>query len=408
MADTMINQPWQADLQGAQRRRQLAQALMGNVMAPAQGQMIGRYYVGDGIGAGIAKLGQALLARSYNRSADETEQNALAAKQAAQEKAMTDFTGAISGQPELDPSSIGDVINGGSLRYTSGKPSNRDLGMALLKARNAGLDVDKDTAQLLMGDNAPIEALGVVQTDENGNVWNLNKRGQWNQAPFQAGLTPKEKERLNREDRRFNATLNKPTLVQTDNGFEWVRPGQLPAGKPKSAAGGAPTDGENKAAASTLIMDNALNDFEAATGAAGAMSDRGYIASKVPLVGQFFVPEPDQKAKAAMTDWYREKLRLESGATIGDNEAYEEAKRYFPVPGDDKGTIEQKARAREVVMQGLRLKAGRAGAAAPADGKPGSTAKQLPATNAKGWVLMTDANGNRAYVGPNNQIEEVR
>jgi len=31
-----------------------------------------------------------------------------------------------------------------------------------------------------------------------------------------------------------------------------------------------------------------------------------------------------------------------------------------------------------------------------------------PPTNAKGWKLMTDANGNKAYVGPNKEIEEVR
>lgn len=31
-----------------------------------------------------------------------------------------------------------------------------------------------------------------------------------------------------------------------------------------------------------------------------------------------------------------------------------------------------------------------------------------PLTNAKGWKLMTDAKGNKAYVGPNNEIEEVR
>ena len=36
------------------------------------------------------------------------------------------------------------------------------------------------------------------------------------------------------------------------------------------------------------------------------------------------------------------------------------------------------------------------------------SAAKLPETNAKGWRLMIDANGNRAYVGPNNEIEEVR
>jgi hypothetical protein len=34
--------------------------------------------------------------------------------------------------------------------------------------------------------------------------------------------------------------------------------------------------------------------------------------------------------------------------------------------------------------------------------------KELPPTNAKGWRLMTDKNGRKAYVGPNNEIEEVK
>jgi hypothetical protein len=30
-----------------------------------------------------------------------------------------------------------------------------------------------------------------------------------------------------------------------------------------------------------------------------------------------------------------------------------------------------------------------------------------PPTNAQGWKLMEDAGGNKAYVGPNGEIEEV-
>jgi hypothetical protein len=33
---------------------------------------------------------------------------------------------------------------------------------------------------------------------------------------------------------------------------------------------------------------------------------------------------------------------------------------------------------------------------------------KTPTKNAKGWVLMTDKNGNKAYVGPNKEIEEVK
>ena len=36
------------------------------------------------------------------------------------------------------------------------------------------------------------------------------------------------------------------------------------------------------------------------------------------------------------------------------------------------------------------------------------TQGELPAANAEGWSLMTDKNGNRAYVGPNGEIQEVQ
>ncbi len=34
--------------------------------------------------------------------------------------------------------------------------------------------------------------------------------------------------------------------------------------------------------------------------------------------------------------------------------------------------------------------------------------KNIPLTNAKGWALHTDANNNKAYVGPNGEIDEVK
>lgn len=36
-----------------------------------------------------------------------------------------------------------------------------------------------------------------------------------------------------------------------------------------------------------------------------------------------------------------------------------------------------------------------------------STSTEIPLVNSKGWTLKVDASGNRAYVGPNNEIEEL-
>jgi hypothetical protein len=41
-------------------------------------------------------------------------------------------------------------------------------------------------------------------------------------------------------------------------------------------------------------------------------------------------------------------------------------------------------------------------------GKKSGTKKSSPLKNAKGWALHQDAKGNRAYVGPNGEIEEVK
>jgi len=87
---------------------------------------------------------------------------------------------------------------------------------------------------------------------------------------------------------------------------------------------------------------------------------RDRIAQATPFVGNFLVTEQGQRYLNAAAEWARAKLRLESGAAIGENEAREEAKTYFPMPGDDAATVEQKRRLRETAVAGIRTQAGRA------------------------------------------------
>lgn len=54
-----------------------------------------------------------------------------------------------------------------------------------------------------------------------------------------------------------------------------------------------------------------------------------------------------------MSDWVRSKLRKESGAVIGEKEALDEIKTYFPMPGDTKADINEKKRKRDVAERSL-------------------------------------------------------
>jgi hypothetical protein len=51
-------------------------------------------------------------------------------------------------------------------------------------------------------------------------------------------------------------------------------------------------------------------------------------------------------------------LRKESGAAISQDEFTNEDKKYFPQPNDSAATIEQKARARDLAIEGLKAQAG--------------------------------------------------
>jgi len=133
----------------------------------------------------------------------------------------------------------------------------------------------------------------------------------------------------------------------------------------------------------------------------------------VPLIGgalgaatnTLALSAQDQQAEQAQRDFINAVLRQESGAAIGASEFDNARKQYFPQPGDSKEVIAQKAANRKTAIAGLQRSAG------PSYKAPNASVKgAAPALkNAKGWVLHTDAQGNRAYVSPDGkQFEEVQ
>jgi hypothetical protein len=69
-------------------------------------------------------------------------------------------------------------------------------------------------------------------------------------------------------------------------------------------------------------------------------------------------PGDTQKFEQAANDWIRAKLRKESGAAIGKDEMESEFRTYFPMVGDSAEVIAQKAEARRVATDAMRLNAG--------------------------------------------------
>lgn len=104
------------------------------------------------------------------------------------------------------------------------------------------------------------------------------------------------------------------------------------------------------------------------------------------LANKTLSPEAQQYLQAVQ-DFNRAKLRKESGAAIGKEEVFGDLSTFFPVPGDDANTLQQKATARETAIQGM------IGAAGPAyKAQPTPAPAEAPAATATG------PNGQKLYL----------
>ena len=160
--------------------------------------------------------------------------------------------------------------------------------------------------------------------------------------------------------------------VETPEGFAYVPKAPGGAAMPvmgaggqqlKGVSGGKPTEGETNAAGFAQRMELAqsiINNLPA-----GSQPGAGTrLAEAVPFVGGALARTGQsvqtQQFDQAAQDWIRAKLRKESGAAIGVDEAKQEYATYFPMVGDSPEKIAQKAEARRVVTLGMQKSAGKA------------------------------------------------
>lgn len=114
------------------------------------------------------------------------------------------------------------------------------------------------------------------------------------------------------------------------------------------------------------------------------------MAAGVPMIGNSLVSKEYQNFEQAKQDWLIAQLRRESGAAIGDPEYLRTEKQYFPVPGDDASTIQQKRELRAVAHAAMQREAGSSykGAAQPRqrarNPQTGAEAEFDPQTNQ--WI----------------------
>jgi hypothetical protein len=145
----------------------------------------------------------------------------------------------------------------------------------------------------------------------------------------------------------------------------------------RAQADKAPTEFQGKSAAFGLRAqeaDKVLNELQGKYEPAAINSK--LTVQEWPIIGglvgaatnKWALTPSDQQAEQAQRDFGNAILRQESGAAIGAQEFDNLRKQYFPQPGDSQAVITQKARNRQLAIQGLNTNAGKARMTAPAAG----------------------------------------
>jgi len=243
---------------------------------------------------------------------------------------------------------------------------------------------------------------GMTKTGADGLEYAFNQAtGQYEPTGFKAQADTQKPER--------------PRMVKTARGIEFVtpKPGMVlqPPPEPvkeekpnKPAPIKEPTIDENKNAGFYLRMRGVGENLRALE-KTGGPSIATSLAGSLPFIGGFArqsaMTEDQQQYYNSAMAWIRAKLRKESGAAIGDDEAKEEWNTYFPVPGNTEKTIRQKERLRALAEEEMKISAGRA--AGQVDAKYGQQdgkkieAASLPAASQYPGKIATDRQTGTRY-----------
>ncbi len=211
----------------------------------------------------------------------------------------------------------------------------------------------------------------------------------------------------------------KPVQVRTSRGIEFVtpKPGMVlkpPVEKPKAekpAAAPSPSVDESKNAGfyqRMLSVSEMLDKYEQKGKPTGYTS----MVGGIPVAGQYLqrgamTPDQAQYRNAAMA-WIRAKLRKESGAAIGEDEATSEYETYFPLPNDKPDVVDQKRQLRKIAEDEVRLSAGKAASLVSTSQQNKQEFSALPPASQFPGKIATDQQTGIKYKSDGNQWVRVK
>lgn len=101
-----------------------------------------------------------------------------------------------------------------------------------------------------------------------------------------------------------------------------------------------------------------IDNLESKIAGMSSLSFAAQVAAEPNAVGNAFVSDDIRQLRQAERNFETAVLRRESGAAISASEFATDEKKYFPRPGDDAKTLEQKKQARQAAIKAMLPQAG--------------------------------------------------
>ena len=304
------------------------------------------------------------------------------------------FAGLLGSGPSLLPTSAGQAIGqaglAGMSAYDSVLQGAEDQAVKGMEMR--GLQNEKAQEQMFMQELQGLQGKGQIRQSDILNLVTKYPTLSKNIIPALQGMMPKESAPVNLQFDAATGTVFNPRTGQIQYN---QNPNQPTAsnivGSPQEKATQMRAIGDTFAATDPKKAESYYNAAEkmspqekvtkatdtqlAATGYFNRMSQAESIlnpleqqkeypmygaglAGSLPFVGDVarnaVMSAGQQQYQQAAMDWVRSKLRKESGAVIGEDEARDEFKLYFPQVGDTDKVIEQKRQARATATKAMK------------------------------------------------------
>lgn len=321
------------------------------------------------LGEGLNRVGEALLANSYNSKAAAGEQEGAASR-----KALMD---ALMGNP--DPT-MQDIAGAMGNEWVTSDPGSSAVLQALMGAEIQQNDPLRQQ-QLAMGE---IE-LGNARNPKPEYGFDFAPDGSLIRTDKTSGTFEEMGQYTDPSDATKAPTVQKVTLddgsemaVQWDAASQkWV-PIDAPEGGGTLTPGGDLTEGQAKLTLFQSLQTETqpvLLDLESQFNP-GNLQDAA--ARSTPIAGNFFQSEQGQIYSSAATAWAEGALRIATGAAATPEEMERTKKAYFAQPGDTPNTIAFKAQMREMYNRAIQRSLGQETSGALP--KPSEFAQQMSAS----------------------------